>query len=141
MANGKPLELPKNVYAYSKDTLTGRKAGDTVWACAFEFNMKKSALGLSQEPVQGILSYTDCEASHELFAKNYGKPGNPYAKCPQYFIPTNSKGTGYLWSKSVNVTSRAYADTYEECSRLYEEMVQNWVDWFERGAALCKEYI
>lgn len=139
--NEKPLALPKHVHDYSRETLQDRKAGDVVWACAFEFNMKKSALGLSQEPIRGLLSYTDCEASHELFMERYEQPGNPYAKCPQYFIPENSKGTGYLWSKSVNIGSRAYADTYDACDALYAEMVRNWIDWFKKGVALCKEYI
>ena len=78
--NEKPLALPKHVHDYSRETLQDRKAGDVVWACAFEFNMKKSALGLSQEPIRGLLSYTDCEASHGLFL------GLPVAQVRQHWL-------------------------------------------------------
>lgn len=131
------LALPKSVDSYSRETAKGRKCGDAVWACAFEFNMKKNAFGLSQEPIQGMLSYTDYEDRHP----EYNGPNSPHINHPRYFIPMNSKGTGYAWSKAVHIESRAYADTYDKCSGIYEEMVKNWIDWFKSGIAICKQYI
>lgn len=130
------MDFPKTVYDHSKDTIGNRKCGDTVWACAFEFNSKKSSLGLSQEPVEGILAYTD----HESSEQRYMQEGRYKALTPRYFIPKNSKG-GYSWSKAVLVGSRAFADNYEQCATLYEIMVQHWIDWFKEGVALCKQYI
>lgn len=129
--------LPKTVYEYSEETARGRLAGDTVWACAFEFNMKKSALGLSQEPVEGMLAYADYESSHEACIQGY----NPHAKRPRYFVPRNKKGTGYCWSAAVSIESRAYADTEDGCRRLYTEMVNNWETWFKSCADLCRTYL
>ena len=129
--------LPKTVYEYSEETARGRLAGDTVWACAFEFNMKKSALGLSQEPVEGILTYTDYEFSN----KQYSQMPNPHAKKPRYFVPRNKKGTGYCWSAAVAIESRAYADTEAECRKLYKTMIHDWQEWFESCADLCRTYL
>lgn len=67
------LKLPKSVGDYSRETAKDRRCGDIVWACAFEFNMKKNAFGLSQEPTRGMLSYTDCEGTHA----GYDKPDSP----------------------------------------------------------------
>lgn len=130
------MNFPKNVYAHSKETLGNRKCRDTVWACAFEFNSKKSSLGLSQCPTEGLLAYTN----NEHLEQEYAKKSDYEIRKPRYFVPKNAKG-GYSWSKAVLTDSRAFADTHEACNALYETMVTNWIDWFKEGVALCKQYI
>ena len=77
-----------------------------IWACAYQANSKNSGLIYKCEPVQGEIDL-----------------GGKFHKYKR-----NRK----LASSEVSADSRAYADTYEECLELYNELVQNRIDELNR---------
>ena len=57
-----------------------------------------------------------------------------------FFVPfkRNSK-TEFAKSKAVQIDSRMYADTYEECVELFNSLVNEKVEWFLKRVEETKE--
>lgn len=110
------------------------KPGTKLWACAYEFDNNKITMELIQKPVYGM-------------ARGYGwnyDEANEEKSYSVYFVPFKAHSeTEFAKSKSVRISSRVYADTYEECVELFNSLVKKKVEWFleraeeTRGDYLC----
>lgn len=60
-----------------------------------------------------------------------------------FFVPFRSGSkTEFAKSKAVRISSRVYADTYEECVELFNSLVDEKVKWFlERAEETKKDLI
>lgn len=100
------------------------KPGTKVWACAYSFDNNKTTMGLIQKPIYGMI-------------KGYGwdwrEDYNEEIAEPIYFVPfKKGSETEFAKSKEVRFLSRVYADTYGECIELYNTLVQERIDWFNK---------
>lgn len=101
------------------------KPGTKLWACAYKFDNNKTTMGLIQKPIYGM-------------ARGYGwdyegtMEENSYSS---FFVPFKSGSEiDFAKSKAVRITSRVYADTYEECVELFNKLVEDRVAWFKKRA-------
>lgn len=112
-----------------------KKIGDSVWACAYKPNSSKEGKALHQAPVKGQFVMGDTKARHE---KNMERYANSYAKGLAepwaYFVPYKKNGE-LAWSKAVMLSSRSYADTYEECVEMYNAKLEACIDWHKESIA------
>lgn len=103
------------------------RPGTKLWACAYEFDNNKTTMGLKQKPVHGVVTDTWFSCEDDGI--------NP----ARYFIPFKKDGESLCKSKAVRIGSRKYAETYDECVDLYNELVQEKIDWFGERINKVKE--
>lgn len=89
--------------------------GKILWACAYVVNNETLHVSRHEKPVKGIL-------------KDYRKPS---------FHKFTRNGDYY--STGVYYSSRQYADTYEECVEIFNELVMNRANKLQMLADACKE--
>lgn len=102
------------------------KPGDKIWACAYEFDCNKESKKYIQKPVYGIFvdGWSDTKGDDISFFTTINKNGHPSR------------------SKKVHLYAREYADTEEECIKLYNSLVQMKIDYFQqRIEEVKKEFI
>lgn len=99
------------------------KVGDEVWACAFEYDSYKEGRALFQVPVLGVFT------NSRTGAKNKDKLKNSSTARIKYFVPLKKDGIEPMYSKVVNLESRCYATTKEECIELYHELINERIEW------------
>ena len=122
--------------------------GVPYWACGFETNSRKinsfqnTTFTYRKEPVFGVIVlHTWLDGGIKACKDNIGMPvskhktnDSAYIWKDFYFVPFKKtyKGNGTNWtdkdlafSKSVQYESREYADTYEECVELYNELIEH----------------
>lgn len=100
------------------------KAGDEIWACAFNYTHDKEGKHLYQEPVFGKLMAGKTEVAHNSRIERFPDSSNV-----EYFVPFKKNGVDLAWSKAVLMYNRYYATTEEECVELYNSLVKNAIDW------------
>lgn len=105
------------------------RVGDVVWACAYECAGNKESKRLFQEPVKGQLTASKKESANVAIIASAAQRG-AYLE-PQYFVPYKKNGVDLAWSKAVKFSSRMCADTYDESVELYNDKIQEYIDWFE----------
>lgn len=101
------------------------KPGDKIWACAYEFDNKKIVKS-NIKPTLGILTdgWNDVTGDKVCYFTTMKKDGTPSR------------------SKKVFPKAREYADTEEECIKLYNGLVQKKIDYFQqRIEEVKKEFI
>lgn len=109
------------------------RPGQIVWACAYELNSKGTGKIGYCKPVNGMLMLGNTQISHDRNAK-YG-----YTK-PQYFVPFRKDLRGLAWSNAVSIYARQYADSKEECTELFKEIINKEIEKHkEKIAKLEKE--
>ena len=108
------------------------KPGTKLWACAYEFDNNKITMGLISKPVYGM-------------ARGYGWDYEEVTEesYVSFFVPFKSGSkTEFAKSKAVRISSRVYADTYEECVELFNTLVNEKVKWFfDRAEETKKDLI
>ena len=95
--------------------------GDEVWACAFKHEMDSTGKvyrNLYQEPVLGVF------VTHRTGAKDKSKLKNGGNTKIKYFVPLKKDGIEPMYSKLVNLESRCYASTEEECKELFKQILE-----------------
>lgn len=106
------------------------KSGDIVWACAFQRTDNDLSLRYFSKPVKGMLvpyEYLEmCQRTPDLTLES-----------PIYFIPFNAKKHGtsiedLAWSKAVQLSSRCYADSEQECIDLYNQLIDEDIAFFKK---------
>lgn len=109
--------------------------GTKIWACAYDFDNNKTTMGLISKPVYGMLrgyawNYEDKEITEE----------DSYSS---FFVPfKRGSETEFAKSKAVQIYSRVYADTHEECVELFNSLVNEKVEWFlQRAEETKKDFI
>lgn len=105
------------------------KAGDRIWACAFKLTEDVEDNVLKCLPVYGEFCVTNKFKMEVEVRKAKDRP--------LYFVPFGSKGI-LVWSRAVQVSSRRYADTEEECIALYNKEIQYYVRFFENRIKMIK---
>lgn len=109
-----------------------------IWGCNFEPTSTKESKQYSCTPVKGMLTlHDDLKNEQDPNASRGG-----FYTTPRYFVPfkKNAKGCDLedlAWSKAVNIRSRVYADTEDECIEAYNECVMKNV---RHVIGLAKEY-
>lgn len=109
------------------------KPGTKLWACAYEFNNDKITMGLISKPVYGM-------------ARGYGwnyEEVTEEERYASFYVPFRSGSeTEFAKSKAVRISSRVYADTYEECVDLFNSLVDEKEKWFlDRAEETKKDLI
>lgn len=122
----------RNVYEYFK-------VGDIVWACAFARTRDANQMLLRQEPILGML--TACNKKKE---EQDVQNGNVY-KNIFYFVPFKKNCKAYsldnlAWTRAVRIHSRKYATTEKECVELYNELIDEEINYHENLIDEIKEY-
>ncbi|RHB42190.1 hypothetical protein DW886_16870 [Enterocloster aldenensis] len=106
-------------YKYMSDI--GKITEKEIWACAYKEDPENGSMRLKCLPTKGIL----------LRKNGYSVK----------FVPLKTDGT-LRKSGDVCAGSRKYADTYEECKELYNELIQDYIDQLEhRIDEAKKEFI
>ena len=118
-------------YHYS-EIMKSFKAGDRIWACAFKLTEDVEGNILKCSPIYGEFCVTNKAKIEAEVRKTKDRP--------LYFVPFGSKGN-LVWSRAVQVSSRRYADTEEECIALYNEEIQYYVEFFENRIKMVKAEI
>ena len=113
------------------------KIGDILWGCAYDYTSTKEHKGLHQIPILGMLSYTK-------YADCMDKYNDPNVYSPKYFIPfkKNAKTLSpenLAYSKAVYVEARQYATTELDSRHLYNELIQDNIDWHEQEIQKLKD--
>lgn len=109
------------------------KPGTKLWACAYQFDNNKITMGLISKPIYGMARGYGWDYEEVTEEKSYAS----------FFVPFKSGSkTEFAKSKAVRISSRAYADTYEECVELFNSLVDEKVKWFlERAEETKKDLI
>ena len=115
----------------------GIGVGDDIWACAFSFNSNKETKALYQKPVRGQIVAGRTESQNKDIIKRCGGEKNA-TMC--YFVPYSKNNTSLAWYKCVNIDSRVYATTYDECVKMYNSMVQSCIEWHNATAKKLEDY-
>lgn len=101
-----------------------------LWACAYKFDNNKITIRLISKPVYGM-------------ARGYGWDYEEVTEEELYasfFVPfKRNSETEFAKSKAVQIDSRMYADTYEECVELFNGLVNEKVEWFLKRAEETKK--
>lgn len=105
------------------------KVGDVVWGCAYTCSGDKESKRFFQEPIKGQFTASNREVTNTAIMATAAQKGT-YVE-PRYFVPFKKNGIDLAWSKAVNFTARMYADTYAESVELYNDKIQEYIDWFE----------
>lgn len=93
-----------------------------IWACNYEFDIVKFGKEITQHPVQGEIEVVGMG----------GLIFTPYTK-------NGSKKKNKSHSMPFSVYS--YADTKEECEKLYCEIIQQKIDWCKKMINNLEEII
>lgn len=115
------------------------KSGDSIWACAYEYNGTKECKLYFQEPVFGMLSNGNNSYWHEESMRK-GRA------TPSYFVPYKKNSTEPAWSKAVSISARIFAKTREECVELFNSIIRDNIRWHEeeirnlQSALLVEDY-
>lgn len=88
---------------------------NVVWACAYDEDNNYDYSHLKQLPIQGMI----------LDKHKVGMTKPKYSSW--IFVPLNKNGEP-IKSKVVDIYSRHYANTYEECVEVYNGLVQARID-------------
>ena len=109
------------------------KPGTKLWACAYEFDNNKITMGLISKPIYGMARGYGWDCGEVTEERAYAS----------FFVPFRSGNeTEFAKSKAVRISSRVYADTYEECVKLFNSLVNEKVKWFlERAEETKKDSI
>lgn len=109
------------------------RPGTKLWACAYKFDNNKITMGLISKPVYGMV---------RGYGWNY-KEVTEEESYASFFVPFKSGSEiEFAKSKAVRISSRVYADTYEECVELFNSLVDEKVKWFlERAEETKKDLI
>lgn len=91
-----------------------------IWACAYDEDNNYDYSHLRQEPVKGMIVY------------NSG--GNRTGLRSNKIFMKIGRGGKLVKSSSISLLSRKYADTYEECVEVYNDIIDKRIE-------LLKEYI
>ena len=67
------------------------------------------------------------------------------SKSPRYFVPLSAKKQGtdledLAWSKAVEISSRCYADSEQECIDLYNKLIDEDIAFFNQKIAEDTNY-
>lgn len=112
------------------------KVGDKVWACAFDLNRPRTGFAYFQKPVYGMIRGRKLKGKTSDISKKEAAMG------ARYFVPFKKDSTTDLaWSKAINVDSRRYASSEEECVKLFNKFVGKNVNWFETQAKCMKAFL
>lgn len=111
------------------------KVGDEVWACAFEPTKDKESKHNFCKPVKGVLVTDLIKERDEQNRKN-----NKRAEI-RYFIPYKQNGVDLARSRAVTIYSRYFCKTEEECKVLYNELVQECINWHLQEVEDLKQYL
>lgn len=98
------------VYKNSADIMIGLKPEQKIWACAYQLDNNQITMGLKQKPIYGVIK-------------------GRYR--PEFFIPFKKNSNELAKSKQVSIYARCFADTEMECIELYNQLVQEKIDWFK----------
>lgn len=106
------------------------KSGDIVWACAFSRTDNDNSLLYHTKPVKGML------VPYKRLTTCQNDP-NFKSKSPSYFVPLSAKKQGtdledLVWSKAVQLSSRCYADSEQECIDLYNQLIDEDIAFFKK---------
>lgn len=115
-------------------TETDLKPGDTVWACAFEVTENKKSMRFIEKPIKGMLAAFKYESNHNAAVAN----GSTNIG---FFVPYKKDGITPAWSKVVQLKSRQYATTEEDCITLYNELVCKYINWLNCEIDTAKSYL
>ena len=106
------------------------KPGAKLWACAYKFDNNKITMGLISKPVYGMLRGYAWDYEKITEEESYSS----------FFVPfKRNSETEFAKSKAVQIDSRMYADTYEECVELFNSLVNEKVEWFLKRAEETKK--
>ena len=105
--------------------------GDVVWAYEFTLTQNKSESYLSSKPTIGRVMCGRSQAQHDSKIQQ----GKSYLG---YFVPFKKGKEELAWSKAVELSSRRYALTEEECITLYNQRVDKAVKWLRDRANECE---
>lgn len=86
------------------------KVGDKLWACAYCYYYNRTEKELSQKPVYGQIVFGKYDIPSFAMMKKDGTPRT---------------------SGLVDARSRKYADTEEECVKLYNSLVRERISFLE----------
>lgn len=84
-----------------------------IWACAYTFNLSNT-YDYSMLPIFGRIR-------------------------KQVFTPYKKDSDQLENFSDTSIFKLAYADTYEECVMLYNDLIQEKIAWFERRIEECKK--
>ena len=73
-------------------------------------------------PIKGMIMAGNTRERHNAVLKLSNCPK------PNYFVPfgTNKR---LSWSKAIHFQNYHYADTEQECIELYDDLIQNEINW------------
>lgn len=98
--------------------------GRILWACAYEVNNETLHVSRYEKPVRGILKN---RLPHNSYSY-YNRPNfHKFAK------------NGECYKYCVHYDARQYADTYEECVEIFNELVTNRANKLQMMADACRE--
>jgi len=97
------------------------------WACAYSEDNNYDYSHLKQLPIRGMI----------LDKHKAGMSKPKYSN--QVFVPLN-KNDELIKSKAVDIYSRHYANTYEECVEVYNELVQERIDRLNEIIKECETH-
>jgi len=103
------------------------KHEDIVWACAYNENNNYDYSHLKQLPIRGMIL--------DKYKAEFDKP--KYSSW--IFVPLN-RNDGLIKSKVVDLYSRHYANTYEECIEVYNGLVQERIDRLNEIIGECEKH-
>lgn len=98
--------------------------GDEVWACAYSYDGNKEGRLYFQEPVLGKITCRNTESAEKRELQDTSTWHQP-----NYFVPYKKNGRDLAWSKAVSIGARCYAFSKEECIELYNELIQENINW------------
>ena len=82
------------------------KIGDKVWACAYDYNYNRTEKALIQQPVFGQIVQAPSKAYYKFGFAILKKDGTPRT------------------SGIVDISSRSYAATEDECIEIYNQKIR-----------------
>lgn len=98
------------------------KLGDTAWGCAYSYTHEKEGRALFQKPQLGVFTVGNTEASDRNKRENGRRD-------IEYFVPFKKNSEGLAWSKAVQLHSRCYATSEDECIELYNSLIKSNINW------------
>lgn len=104
------------------------KTGMKVWVCAYKCDDNRITMKLMQPPTYGMLRGFDWDYKNDVTKEKGGHSS--------FFFAPFKKGseTEFIESESVASIYRVFADTYEECVELFNDMVRERANWFKQRA-------
>lgn len=104
------------------DVRSNFKYGDIVYACAYTLSSTKDARALHQKPIRGMFVAGKTKEKND-YALSKGSTGI------SYFVPFKKNGTDLAWSRAVELSSRCYGTTLQECIEVYNQLILNKINW------------